>query len=131
MTKAPVNDDFKNAIDAVIPATAPNAKTSNADTASTLRNLAAFHLTYGQIANAERLLKIALWINPEDGQSQRLQVHVLARRGAAMDAARLLVNVSKARSADIKLSDWKEVGLALLRSGHNALGVKLLSKKSA
>ena len=107
------------------------AKSGRRTSQDTLRELAAFHMLYGQIENAERLLKIALWTNPHDGRSKRLLAHSMARRGQPMDAARTLIEASKMPEVSVSYSDWKEVGLSLLRYGHNSLGMKLLGRKKA
>lgn len=107
------------------------AKPGGRSSQDTLRELAAFHMLYGQIENADRLLKIALWTNPHDGRSKRLLAHSMARRGQPMDAARTLIEASKLPDVSVSYSDWKEVALSLLLYGHSSLGMKLLGKKKA
>jgi len=127
MTKPPAHDDFQLENLPKLPRKPVGAQRRTSQ--DTLRALAAFHMLYGQSQNAEKFLKIALWIDPNDAQAKRLFAHSLARRGEPMEAARVLIAATKLPGSDVSYADWREVGLALLRYGYNSLGMKLLGKK--
>ena len=101
------------------------------DRISSLRDLAAFHLIYGRVESAASFLQIALWINPNDGKSLRLNAHVEARRGNASLSAKTLMSAARSQGVTLQLGDWKVVGHALLRQGHEKLGLQFLTRKSA
>ena len=123
MTSIPRSDSF------AIPATSARAQEPGRDRSHALQELAAFHLLYGRAENAERFLRVALWIDPKDGNTQRLLAHAIARRGNAVEAAKMMMMAAKSFNAGLRLGDWKEVGLALLKQGQNELGLKFLTKK--
>lgn len=96
-----------------------------------LREMAIIQLLYGQVSNAERFMKIALWVRPKDGLSLRVMAHVKAREGRALDAAKLLLAASETSRSTVQLRDWKEVGLALLKAKQHKLGARCLKKSKA
>lgn len=128
MTRLPGNEEFNLDVVPKSRRKAAVSKRGQRSSADTLRELAAFHMMYGQTESAEHLLTVALWLNPEDGRSGRLMAHSLLRQGHAMEAARIMIDAAKLPDVSISFSDWKEVGLGLFRQGHAALGVKILGK---
>ena len=95
---------------------------------ATLQGLAALHMSYGQVQNAEKFLRIALWAAPNDAKSQRLMAHVYARLGQPKKAVDLMLAASKSPHVKLRMEDWKEIGLAFVRQSNLRVGLKLLAR---
>lgn len=107
MTATVHNRDFADAIP-------QNVSLTEVDT---LRQMSAFYLSYGRAATAEKLLRIVVWLNPNDAEALRLKARALALLGRPGKAAELLLRLRKSRSGNVTLSDWKAVGVAFIRAG--------------
>ncbi|MEM6941354.1 MAG: hypothetical protein AAF509_14640 [Pseudomonadota bacterium] len=95
----------------------------------TLRQLSAFYLSYGRIDTADKLLRVVLWLCPEDKEALRLQARVYALSGNPIKAADILLRVTRAKPGSIALADWKAVALAFIRTGQSKAARKILMRK--
>lgn len=129
MTREPQNQPFHDAFQAE--QTVPGSVSDVDAGLTTLREMAALQLLYGQPDKAERFMTIALWIRPEDGRSMRMMAHAKARKGHAVEAAKLLLAASDRGNAGVQFRDWKEVGLALLKGHQRKLGARFLKRSRA
>lgn len=95
------------------PATAEEA----ARYAETLRQLAVFQMAHGVMETAERLTRIALWMDRKSAASWRLRANCLARMNNPREALKLLSRAKSEGVPDIGLRDLLAVGFAFARAG--------------
>ncbi|MEM8978509.1 MAG: hypothetical protein AAGD04_03435 [Pseudomonadota bacterium] len=94
--------------------------------AATLRQVAVFQMTHGALPMAERLTRVALWLDPETGRNWRLRAHCLARMNNPREALRLLSQARSRGIGGIGLRDLLSVGWSFARSGYLAEARKFL-----
>lgn len=98
---------------------------------ASMRDLAALQLLYGQPEQAQKLLRVALWIDGTDGRALRLMAHSHARLDQPIQAANTLVAASKAGNGAVRLRDWRDIGLALLKGGRRDLAMRFLNTRGS
>ena len=83
----------------------------------TLRQLAVLHMLKGSFETAEKLISIAVWMDPSDVRSRIIRSRALAKSGQPALAVRQLLEARKLDPNEVGLNDWIEIGLSFARIG--------------
>jgi len=94
--------------------------------ADTLRQLAAFQMSHGAMQLADRLTRIALWLDPSNPENWRIRANCLSRLDNPREAFKLLSQARTQGISGIGLRDLLVVGFAFARTGYLTEAKKLL-----